>query len=168
MHRRRFAWHKETFETRASFLIFRLWFDVAAGLTGEMAGQVLGAMGAGAILAGGVVALRQDRLKLLIAYSTVAQLGYLFLMFPLAARAGSSSPSVNFALAGGMLLTAASLLWIAAGAYAPSYFRGRTIGGSLPVCWLSTLVGNLGIFLLLTWPDFFFSMHWSASRPSGW
>jgi formate hydrogenlyase subunit 3/multisubunit Na+/H+ antiporter MnhD subunit len=74
------------------FLVVRLWFDVAAGLTGEMAGQILGAMGAGAILVGGVVALRQARLKLLIAYSTVAQLGYLFLMFPLAAGAEPSGP----------------------------------------------------------------------------
>ncbi|MGA7213796.1 MAG: proton-conducting transporter membrane subunit, partial [Terrimicrobiaceae bacterium] len=40
------------------FLVVRLWFDVAGGLTDEMAGQILGAMGAGAILVGGVVALR--------------------------------------------------------------------------------------------------------------
>jgi NADH:ubiquinone oxidoreductase subunit 5 (subunit L)/multisubunit Na+/H+ antiporter MnhA subunit len=33
---------------------------------------------------GSIVALRQERLKLLIAYSTLAQIGYLFLMFPLA------------------------------------------------------------------------------------
>ena len=48
-------------------------------------------MGAGAIVVGGVIALRQARLKLLIAYSTIAQLGYLFLMFPLAA--GSAGPA---------------------------------------------------------------------------
>ena len=46
-----------------------------------------------------------------------------------------------------MLLTAASLLWIAAGVYAPSFFRGRAIGGSFAVCWLFTLIGSLGIFL---------------------
>ncbi|MGB7838530.1 MAG: proton-conducting transporter membrane subunit, partial [Terrimicrobiaceae bacterium] len=68
------------------FLIVRLWFDVAPGLTGAIAGQILGAMGGAAIVIGGVVALRQTRLKLLIAYSTVAQIGYLFLIFPLAAE----------------------------------------------------------------------------------
>ena len=50
-------------------------------------GTLLAALGAAAILFGSVLALRQARLKLLIAYSTVAQIGYLFLMFPLAAGA---------------------------------------------------------------------------------
>ena len=54
------------------------------------AAQLLAALGAGAILFGSVVALRQERLKLLIAYSTLAQIGYLFLMFPLAFGAGSA------------------------------------------------------------------------------
>ncbi len=47
---------------------------------------------------------------------------------------------------GSMLLTAVSLLWIAAGVYAPSFFRGRAIGASFAVCWLFTLIGSLGIF----------------------
>ena len=46
--------------------------------------QLLAALGAAAIVFGSVVALRQQRLKLLIAYSTLAQIGYLFVMFPLA------------------------------------------------------------------------------------
>ena len=46
-------------------------------------GTILAALGSAAILFGSVLALRQARLKLLIAYSTVAQIGYLFLMFPL-------------------------------------------------------------------------------------
>jgi formate hydrogenlyase subunit 3/multisubunit Na+/H+ antiporter MnhD subunit len=66
------------------FLVVRLWFDVMPGLTGYASAQVLGAAGAAAILFGSVVALRQERLKLLVAYSTVAQIGYLFVMFPLA------------------------------------------------------------------------------------
>ena len=49
------------------FLVVRLWFDVMPGLTGYASAQVLGAMGAAAILFGSVVALRQDRLKLLVA-----------------------------------------------------------------------------------------------------
>jgi formate hydrogenlyase subunit 3/multisubunit Na+/H+ antiporter MnhD subunit len=40
------------------------------------------------VLWGSVQALRQTRLKLLVAYSTVAQIGYLFLAFPLAATVG--------------------------------------------------------------------------------
>ena len=66
------------------FLVVRLWFDVMPGMLGPAGAQLFGALGAAAIVFGSVVALRQQRLKLLIAYSTVAQIGYLFLMFPLA------------------------------------------------------------------------------------
>lgn len=67
------------------FLAVRLWFDALPGLATPAAEQLLGALGAGAIVFGGVLAVRQERLKLLVAYSTVAQIGYLFLVFPLAA-----------------------------------------------------------------------------------
>jgi multicomponent Na+:H+ antiporter subunit D len=66
------------------FLVVRLWFDVLPGLVTFSAAQLLGGLGAVAIALFSVVALRQQRLKLLIAYSTLAQIGYLFLMFPLA------------------------------------------------------------------------------------
>jgi multicomponent Na+:H+ antiporter subunit D len=97
------------------FLVVRVWFDVAPGLTGPWAGRVLGAMGAGAIVAGGIVALRQDRLKLLIAYSTVAQIGYLFLMFPLVSVAGGMFQAVSHALAKAAMFMAAGLMAEVAG-----------------------------------------------------
>jgi multicomponent Na+:H+ antiporter subunit A len=50
-------------------------------------------------------------------------------------------------VSGSMLLTAAALLWIAAGFYAPAFFGEKYIGGSFTVCWLFTLIGSLGIFL---------------------
>jgi len=68
---------------KASFyILLRLWLEVFP-LSDAAFGQLLGVLGASAVLWGGVQALRQTRLKLLIAYSTVAQLGYLFLAFPL-------------------------------------------------------------------------------------
>jgi multicomponent Na+:H+ antiporter subunit D len=73
------------------FLVVRLWFDVMPGVVTLPAAQLLAAMGAAAIVVGSVVALRQERLKLLVAYSTVAQIGYLFLMFPLAFDAAGSA-----------------------------------------------------------------------------
>src|SRR5499426_4805760 len=73
------------------FLVVRLWFDVMPGVVTPPSAQLLAALGTGAILFGSVVALRQERLKLLIAYSTLAQIGYLFLMFPLAFDTGSAS-----------------------------------------------------------------------------
>ncbi|MGE0626479.1 MAG: complex I subunit 5 family protein [Hyphomicrobiaceae bacterium] len=77
---------------KASFyLTAKVWFDAFPGLLNQASAQVLAALGAGAIIFGGVLALRQVRLKLLIAYSTVAQIGYLFLMFPLIVSADAAS-----------------------------------------------------------------------------
>ncbi len=67
------------------YILLRLWFEAFPALMTTAMAQLLGLLGAAAILWGSVNALFQKRLKLLIAYSTVAQLGYLFLLFPLAA-----------------------------------------------------------------------------------
>src|SRR5207245_2878259 len=84
------------------FIVVRLWFEVMPELPGLAATQLLAALGAAAIVFGSILALRQERLKLLIAYSTLAQIGYLFLMFPLACEA-SGSLERGEALAGGLL-----------------------------------------------------------------
>jgi len=69
---------------KASFyILLRLWLEIFP-MTNAALGQFLGLLGAAAVLWGGLLALRQTRLKMLIAYSTVAQMGYLFLAFPLA------------------------------------------------------------------------------------
>ncbi|HWS04343.1 MAG TPA: proton-conducting transporter membrane subunit, partial [Burkholderiaceae bacterium] len=70
------------------FLVLRLWFDAMPGIVTPSAAQLLAGLGAAAIVVGSIVALRQKRLKLLVAYSTMAQIGYLFLMFPLAFEGG--------------------------------------------------------------------------------
>ncbi|MCO5063882.1 MAG: NADH-quinone oxidoreductase subunit J [Rhizobiaceae bacterium] len=64
------------------FIILRLWFDMLPMNSTTAAGLLAGA-GSASILFCSVLALRQSRLKLMIAYSTVAQVGYLFLVFPL-------------------------------------------------------------------------------------
>jgi len=66
------------------YLIFRFWFDIFSPVIKTPALDLLGILGAAAILWGAVQAMRQQRLKLLVAYSTVSQLGYLFIAFPLA------------------------------------------------------------------------------------
>lgn len=77
---------------KASFyLVLRLWFDVYADVVTRVASQLLGLLGAAAIVWGSIQAIRQTRLKLLIAYSTVAQIGYLFLLVPLATSAAVTS-----------------------------------------------------------------------------
>jgi formate hydrogenlyase subunit 3/multisubunit Na+/H+ antiporter MnhD subunit len=100
------------------FLVIRLWFDVMPGVVTPSAAQLLAALGAMAIVVGSVVALRQERLKLLVAYSTIAQIGYLFLMFPLAFGVGGLMHGE--ALTGGVLqaishATAKAGMFMAAG-----------------------------------------------------
>lgn len=83
---------------KASFyLLVRLWFDVFPGAGMEAAALLPGALGAGAVLWCSWQAIRQERLKMMLAYSTAAQLGYLFLLFPLASNGG------GFAAWGGAL-----------------------------------------------------------------
>jgi multicomponent Na+:H+ antiporter subunit D len=122
------------------FLVVRIWFDLMPGLLSEVAaGQMLSTLGAGAILVGSVLALRQPRLKLLIAYSTVAQIGYLFLMFSLSAGPAGS----EIALTGGMLQAvshafAKAAMFMSAGLIAEALGHDRVaglggIGRALPV-----------------------------------
>lgn len=97
------------------FVVVRLWVDVFAGVVNGSFAQLLAGLGAAAIVFGNVVALRQIRLKLLIAYSTVAQIGYLFLFFPLAAQHDGSR-----AVTGGLLqaishASAKAAMFLAAG-----------------------------------------------------
>ena len=69
---------------KASFyLLFRFWFEVFVPIVTLPALNFMGTLGAIAVLWGAVQAMRQHRLKLMVAYSTVSQLGYLFIAFPL-------------------------------------------------------------------------------------
>ena len=68
------------------FLLMRLWFDTFPSLREPAPMQLLALLGALAVIVGSVSALRQQRLKLLVAYSTVAQIGYMFFVFTLVPR----------------------------------------------------------------------------------
>lgn len=65
------------------YILLRLWLEVLHPLSASFLPEVLMLLGAVAIVWGSLQALRQTRLKLLVAYSTVAQIGYLFLLLPL-------------------------------------------------------------------------------------
>jgi formate hydrogenlyase subunit 3/multisubunit Na+/H+ antiporter MnhD subunit len=65
------------------YIILRLWVELFGVSLTFAAGQLMGALGAIAVIWGSLQALRQQRLKLVIAHSTVAQIGYLLLFFPL-------------------------------------------------------------------------------------
>ncbi|TMP28267.1 oxidoreductase [Pseudoalteromonas rubra] len=79
---------------KASFyLLVRFWMEILAPAVTNEALMLLGILGGAAILWGCVQALRAKRLKLMVAYSTVAQIGYLFLLFPLLMSTEEASAS---------------------------------------------------------------------------
>lgn len=138
------------------FLILRLVLDVAPPEAAAFAGQALAVLGAASILFCSVMALRQARLKLMIAYSTVAQIGYLFIVFPLAAGGDGVPPWGTIAWTGGALqLTSHALakaaMFMAAGivAEAIGHDRIRDLGGFgrlLPLT--ATTFGLAGLSLM--------------------
>ena len=141
------------------FLVLRLWLDVMPGVASASAAQLLAGMGAAAIVVGSVVALRQQRLKLLVAYSTVAQIGYLFLLFPLAFDAAGDMALRDTAQAAGLLqaiahATAKAGMFMAAGlVYAAlGHDRIDDLAGAaraLPVAVLAFLVGGVALMGVL-------------------
>ncbi|MGL6042146.1 MAG: complex I subunit 5 family protein [Deefgea sp.] len=134
------------------FLLLRLWLDVMPDIVTPSAAQFLAGLGATAIIVGNIVALRQARLKLLIAYSTVAQIGYLFLMFPLffglsalnlptaGAETGGMLQVISHATAKAAMFMAAGLIYTTLGHDRIADLRG--VGRQLPLTMLAfTLAG---------------------------
>ena len=66
------------------YVLLRLWIGVFPRVIEPSLAEALGVLGVIAIVWGSLRAIVQRRLKLLVAYSTVAQLGYLLLAFPIA------------------------------------------------------------------------------------
>ena len=100
---------------KASFyLILRFGMDMLPGIMSVGIEQMAGVLGAAAIIYGSIQALRQTRLKLLIAYSTVAQLGYLLMVFPLSGElslAGTTLLALSHGLAkAAMFLVAGNVM----------------------------------------------------------
>ncbi len=152
----------------AFFLIVRLWFDAMPGLMNFASTQILATLGAGAILFGSILALRQKRLKLLIAYSTVAQIGYLFFIFPLVAGSGAGDLWGNVAWTGGWLQLfshafAKASMFMAAGLIAEALGHDRIaelagIGRLLPITVVA--FGLAGLSLMGVPPSGGFVAKW--------
>ncbi len=117
------------------YILLRLWFEAFSHVVTPAVAQWLGVFGAAAIIWGSLQALVQPRLKLLIAYSTVAQLGYLFLVFPLAANAAAFNAwggAVMFLVAHACAKTA---MFLGAGnlVHAAGHDRIKDLGGLEPL-----------------------------------
>lgn len=149
-------------------LIVRLWFDAMPGLLTFTAAQLLATLGSGAILFGSVLALRQARLKLLVAYSTIAQIGYLFFIFPLAAGDSGNELGASIAWTGGWLQLfshafAKTAMFMAAGLMAEALGHDRIaeLGGiarALPITVIA--FGLAGLSLMGVPPSGGFVAKW--------
>ena len=112
------------------YILVRLWVDVAQPAAFPGVSTVLGVLGATAIIWGSIQAFRQERLKMLVAYSTVAQIGYLFLLFPLVTGGG---PAAADAWMGGVFhavshALAKSAMFLAAGTVLARFGHDRIEG----------------------------------------
>lgn len=132
-------------------IVVRLWFEVMPALMTWAGAQIFAALSACAMVFGSIVALRQERLKLLVAYSTLAQVGFLFLMLPLAFDSDAARLQSGAALTGGMLqaishATAKAAMFMSVGLMAVSLSHDRIadLGGLWRVAPLSVLAFALG------------------------
>ncbi|WP_338148282.1 complex I subunit 5 family protein [Neoroseomonas eburnea] len=149
-------------------LLVRLWFGVMPGLPVPAAAQILAGLGAAAIILGSAAALAQARLKLLVAYSTVAQIGYLFLMFPLLAAALGTPEDAARAWTGGVLQAvshafAKAAMFLAVGLMAKGLGHDRIAdlagaGRAMPLCLLT--FGLAGLSLMGVPPSGGFAAKW--------
>jgi formate hydrogenlyase subunit 3/multisubunit Na+/H+ antiporter MnhD subunit len=153
------------------FLTVRLWFYVLPALPAVGFDAILGALGSAGVVFGSVLALRQPRLKLLIAYSTIAQIGYLFLIFPL----GSGlHPWTGDGWNGGMMQLLAhafakAAMFLAAGLLYESLGHDRIAGFSgaariMPMTFLTLGLGGLSLMGLP--PSGGFAAKWLLLRAS--
>jgi multicomponent Na+:H+ antiporter subunit D len=151
----------------AFYLLMRLWLDLFQPLISPSAAWLLGWLGAGAVLWGSWNALWAARLKLLAAYSTVAQLGYLFLFFPLLVSLPEGQ-SRNLALGALVLLAlshgfAKSALFLAAGVIQQhaGHDRIAELGGTARTLPLTTFTLALaGVALIGLPPSGTFLAKW--------
>ncbi|TVP54738.1 MAG: hydrogenase 4 subunit B [Halomonadaceae bacterium] len=159
--------------TKVSFYsLARLWLDWGETLNTVALAQALGVLGALAILWGGWMACRQDKLKMLVAYSSVNQVGYFFLLFPLLlsgspeaaalGRDGAMLQVISHALAKAALFMAAGNLVLAAGSDRMAGLAGIT--RLLPLSLFS--FGLAGVSLMGLPPSGGFMAKWALLQAS--
>ncbi len=151
----------------AFYLVLRFWLDLLQPAVRDCGlADVLGMLGALAVLVGSWSAMRAERLKLLAAYSTVAQLGYLMLFLPLLAVADGASREI---LLGAMVLFALthafskSALFLVAGTllHHAGHDRIRELEGMVQQLPVATFVVALsGIALIGLPPSGTFIAKW--------
>jgi len=142
------------------FILLRLWLDVFP-VPAAMLFTPLSWLGAGAVLWGSMQAILQTRMKLLIAYSSVAQIGYLFLALPLARNTAEVWGAIILMACAHAL--AKSALFLAAGNVlsATETDELATINrDGMPLTLTSASIGLAGISIMGLPPSGGFSAKW--------
>ncbi|EOM74317.1 sodium:proton antiporter [Rhodococcus rhodnii] len=162
---------------KASFYVLvRVWVELGGVAGAQALAQLLGALGTAAVVWGSVLALRQRALKRVVAYSTVAQIGYFFLLFPLVTPALShdAAPGLvdaaEHAWRGVLLLVLAhgvakAAMFLTAGALVTGYGTDRLgalrgSGNRFPM--LAFAFGASGVCLAGLPPTLAFAGKWDA------
>jgi multicomponent Na+:H+ antiporter subunit D len=141
----------------AFYVLLRLWTEFSDQISVEAA-QWIGVLAVAAIAWGSVQAIRQRRLKMLIAWSTVAQVGFFFLALPvvvgeralgdlgqgLAAWAGGAVQATAHGLAKAALFLAAGIVVLARGSDRLASMRGMF--RQIPVTILALLLAGLALY----------------------
>ncbi|MGM0953960.1 MAG: complex I subunit 5 family protein [Pseudomonadota bacterium] len=162
---------------KASFYIAaRVWLETGHHMGGFALGQFVGALGGAAVIWGSWLAFRQEKLKQVVAYSSVAQIGYLFLLFPLTwnvpetisvqAQQGMTLQVISHALAKSAMFLAAGNLILSAGSNRVDALAG--VSRFLPFSLFS--FGLAGISIMGLPPSGGFAAKWlllQASLASG-
>lgn len=162
---------------KASFYIAaRLWLELGEPLGNLAAAQLVGLLGSAAVVWGSWLALRQSELKQVVAYSSVAQIGYLFLLFPLTysvsesvsqqAQQGITLQVISHALAKAAMFLAAGNLILSTGSNRVDALTG--VSRFLPFSLFS--FGLAGVSVMSLPPSGGFAAKWlllQASLGSG-
>lgn len=162
---------------KASFYIAaRVWLETGGAVASHWMAQLLGGLGAVAVIWGSWLALCQPRLKQVVAYSSVAQIGYLFLLFPLTfgveastslqAQQGITLQVISHSLAKAAMFLAAGNLILAVGSNRVEALAG--VSHFLPFSLFS--FGLAGVSLMGLPPSGGFAAKWmlmQASMASG-
>ena len=149
------------------YVLLRLWLEVFTPILDWQVGQLLGVLGAAAVLWGSLLALSQSQLKRVVAYSSVAQIGYMFLFFPMAtvgARTGAVYLVVSHAAAKASMFVAVGNIHQAVGITELGGVQG--LAYRMPFTFLAMALG--GISLIGMPPSGGFIAKWLLLEESIW
>jgi multicomponent Na+:H+ antiporter subunit D len=129
------------------YMFFRFVFTIYGDAYDNAADMYFLAMLAGVgVLAAGVAAYRQTDVKMVLAYSSVAQIAYIVLGFSLANQAGVTSSVIhifNHAVVKGAMFMSVGIVALRVGGTKLSDFRG--LGRKMPLTMAAFTIGGAGL-----------------------